>query len=177
MKMEIKKTIFKNLLEIKLKKYHDTRGSFVKIFNKSNSKKFTNNFYESYLSVSKKGSFRGLHAQAGKYAQDKLVYCIKGKMLDIAIDIRKKSKTYGKIYKKIINSKNSIAIFVPKGFVHGILALENQTTVVTYCSNPYNLKKEFGVKPDTLPMIMPKIKFLISQKDKKLPTFNEFIKK
>ena len=63
MKMEIKKTIFKSLLEIKFKKYQDTRGSFVKIFNKSNSKQFTNHCYESYLSISKKGSFRGLHAQ------------------------------------------------------------------------------------------------------------------
>ena len=175
--MEIKKTSFKNLLEIKFKKHLDSRGSIIKIFNKSNSKKFKNDCYESYISISKKGSVRGLHAQKGRHAQDKLVYCLKGKMLDVAVDARKKSKTYGKIYKKIINSKNSIAIFVPKGFVHGILALENQTTVVTYCSNPYNLKKEFGVKPDTLPMIMPKIKFLISQKDKKLPTFNEFIKK
>ena len=177
MKMEIKKTIFKSLLEIKFKKYQDTRGSFVKIFNKSNSKQFTNNCYESYLSISKKGSFRGLHAQAGRYAQDKLVYCVKGKILDIAVDIRKNFKTYGKIYKKTINSKDSIAIFVPKGFIHGIIALENQTIVVTYCSKPYNPKKEFGVKPDSLPMIMPKMKFLISQKDKKLPTFNEFIKK
>ena len=177
MKMEIKKTKFKNLLEIKFKKHQDFRGSFVKIFNKSNSKQFTNNCYESYLSISKKGSFRGLHAQAGRYAQDKLVYCVKGKILDIAVDIRKNFKTYGKIYKKTINSKDSIAIFVPKGFIHGIIALENQTIVVTYCSKPYNSKKECGIRPDSIPFSKPKIKLIISKKDKKLQTFNEFMKK
>ena len=175
--MEIKKTIFKNLLEIKFKKYQDSRGSFVKIFNKSNSKKFTNNCYESYLSISKKGSFRGLHAQAGRYAQDKLVYCVKGKILDIAVDIRKNLKTYGKIYKKIINSKKSVALFIPEGFIHGIIALEHLTTVITYCSKPYNFKYEYGVRMDSLPIKKPKIKFYISKKDKKLPTFNQFLEK
>lgn len=175
--MEIKKTVFKNLLEIKLKKYQDLRGSFVKIFNKSNSKKFKNNCHESYLSVSKKGSFRGLHAQTGKHAQDKIIYCAMGKILDVAVDLRKQSKTYGKIYKKRINSKDSIAIFIPKGFVHGIIALENQTIVVTYCSKPYNPSKEYGIRLDSLSIGKLNVKYIISKKDKKLPTLNEFIKK
>ena len=175
--MEIKKTVFKNLLEIKLKKYQDLRGSFIKIFNKSNSKKFKNNCHESYLSISKKGSFRGLHAQTGKYAQDKIIYCAMGKIIDVAVDLRKQSKTYGKIYKKKINSKDSIAIFIPKGFVHGIIALENQTIVVTYCSKPYNPSKEYGVRLDSLPIGKLNVRSIISKKDKKLPTLNEFIKK
>ena len=175
--MEIKKTVFKNLLEIKLKKYQDLRGSFIKIFNKSNSKKFKNNCHESYLSISKKGSFRGLHAQTGKYAQDKIIYCAMGKIIDVAVDLRKQSKTYGKIYKKKINSKDSIAIFIPKGFVHGIIALENQTIVVTYCSKPYNPSKEYGIRLDSLSIGKLNVKYIISKKDKKLPTLNEFIKK
>jgi|TARA_B100000795_G_C22682720_1_gene392385 dTDP-4-dehydrorhamnose 3,5-epimerase len=175
--MEIKKTVFKNLLEIKFKKYQDLRGSFIKIFNKSNSKKFKNNCHESYLSISKKGSFRGLHAQTGKYAQDKIIYCAMGKIIDVAVDLRKQSKTYGKIYKKKINSKDSIAIFIPKGFVHGIIALENQTIVVTYCSKPYNPSKEYGVRLDSLPIGKLNVRSIISKKDKKLPTLNEFIKK
>ena len=175
--MEIKKTVFKNLLEIKFKKYQDLRGSFIKIFNKSNSKKFKNNCHESYLSISKKGSFRGLHAQTGKHAQDKIIYCAMGKILDVAVDLRKQSKTYGKIYKKKINSKDSIAIFIPKGFVHGIIALENQTIVVTYCSKPYNPSKEYGIRLDSLSIGKLNVKYIISKKDKKLPTLNEFIKK
>ena len=175
--MEIKKTDFKDLLEIKFKKHKDSRGSLIKIFNRSNSTKFKNQCYESYLSISKKGSIRGLHGQSGKYAQDKLVYCIRGELLEIALDIRKSSKTYGKIYKKKINSKNAISVFVPKGFLHGIVALEDQTTLVTYCSKPYNPTKEYGIRIDSININLPKIKLYSSKKDKKLPTLNEFLKK
>ena len=175
--MEIKKTIFKNLLEIKIKKHNDMRGSFIKIFNKANSKKFKNECYESYISESKKGVVRGLHAQSGKYAQDKLIYCIKGKLLDIAIDIRKNSKTFGKIYKKILDSKRSIVLFIPKGFMHGVVSLKNKTIVATYCSKKYNPNKEFGIKLDSIPISMPKLKLIFSKKDKKLPTYKLFIGK
>lgn len=175
--MEIKKTIFKNLLEIKIKKHNDIRGSFIKIFNKANSKKFKNECYESYISESKKGVVRGLHAQLGKYAQDKLIYCIKGKMLDIAIDIRKNSKTFGKVYKKILDSKKSIVLFIPKGFIHGIIALKNETITTTYCSKKYNPNNEIGIKLDSIPISMPKLKLIFSKKDVKLPTYKSFIDK
>ncbi|MDA7714071.1 dTDP-4-dehydrorhamnose 3,5-epimerase family protein [Candidatus Pelagibacter sp.] len=175
--MEIKKTIFKNLLEIKYIKHLDSRGSFVKIFNKLNNNKFNNECYESYVSTSHKGSSRGLHAQKGRYAQDKLIYCVQGKMLDVAVDVRRNSTTYGKIYKKKINSSSNIALFVPKGFMHGIIALENDTIIVTYCSKPYNPKSEYGVRLDSLFTKKTKIKLIISKKDTKLPTLNKFLKK
>lgn len=175
--MIVKKTLFKNLLEIKYKKHQDSRGSLVKIFNKLNNNRFKNKCYESYVSTSKKGSCRGLHAQKGRYDQDKLIYCINGKFLDIAVDARKRSKTYGKIYKKTINSNNNIALFIPKGFMHGMIALEEQTIIVAYCSKPYNSKTEYGVRIDSLPIKKTKIKFIISEKDKRLPTLNEFLKK
>ena len=177
MNMEIKKNIFNNLLEIKFKRHNDIRGSFIKIFNKANSKKFKNECYENYLTESKKGAVRGLHAQLGKYAQDKLIYCIKGKLLDIALDIRKNSKTFGKVYKKILDSKKPIALFIPKGFVHGIIALRNETMVTTYCSNKYNPSKEFGIRLDSIPIKLPKLKLIFSKKDKKLTVYNEYIKK
>ena len=175
--MKIKKTIFKNLLEIKYKKHIDSRGTLVKIFNKLNNNKFKNECYESYVSTSQKGSFRGLHAQKGKYAQDKLIYCAQGRILDVAIDVRKNSNTYGKIYKKIISSYNNIALFVPKGFMHGMIALENQTIIVMYCSKPYNSKSEYGVRLDDMFKNKKKLKLIISEKDKKLPTLKEFLKK
>ena len=174
--MEIKKTVFKDLLEIKFKKHNDIRGSFVKIFDKANSKKFKNECYENYITQSKKGAVRGLHAQLGKYAQDKLIYCIKGKLLDIALDIRKDSKTFGKVYKKILDSKKTIALFIPRVFAHGIIALKNETIVTTYCSKKYNPSKEFGIKLDSIPIKLPKQKLNFSKKDKKLPIYNEYIK-
>ena len=177
MNMEIKKNIFNNLLEIKFKRHNDIRGSFIKIFNKANSKKFKNECYENYLSQSKKGAVRGLHAQLGKYAQDKLIYCVKGKLLDIVIDIRKNSKTFGKVHKKILDSNKSIALFIPKGFMHGIIALKDETIVTTYCSKKYNPSKEFGIKLDSIPIKLPRLKLIFSKKDKKLPIYSEFIKK
>tara|TARA_B110001450_G_scaffold255041_1_gene281639 strand:- start:1294 stop:1827 length:534 start_codon:yes stop_codon:yes gene_type:complete len=175
--VKIKKTKFIGLLEIKFDIFSDKRGNFIKIFNKSNSKFFKNDCYESYINTSKKGVVRGLHGQLGKHSQDKLIYCIKGQIVDLALDLRKNSKTYGKLYKKKISAKDSTAIFIPKGFVHGIVALEKETIVVNYCSTPYNQSNEFGIRLDSLPVKFKNLKLIFSEKDKMLPTYNEFIKK
>ena len=142
--MKIISTRFKDLKIIRLNNLNDLRGSFIKLFEKKN---FFSHFkcIESYMSRSKKGSVRGLHAQKGKYSQEKIIFCIQGKVMDISIDLRKNSKTFGKIYKKILNSKKIDGLFIPKGFVHGLIALENNTTVINFCSNKYNPKKEFGI--------------------------------
>ena len=173
--MKIKKTKFKGLLEIKFDRHSDKRGNFIKIFNKNNSKFFTNTCYESYLSVSKKGVVRGLHGQRDKYSQDKLIYCIKGELLDLAVDVRKGSKTYGKLYKKKISSRDTTAILIPKGFVHGIISLKNDTIVINYCSMPYNKKKEFGIRLDSLPIKFKNIKLIVTKKDRMLPKYNNYI--
>ena len=94
-----------------LKKYQDRRGDIVKIFNKEN-KNIKIDCFESYISLSKKGAVRGLHGQQGKYTQEKLVYCIQGKALDLAIDLRKNSNIW-KVFKKI-SSNDNIAIFIQR---------------------------------------------------------------
>ena len=101
----------------------------------------------------------------------------KGKAIDLAIDMRTNSKTYGMIFKKNINSKNSTAILIPKGFVHGLLSLEKETIVVNFCSKPYNPKNEFGINFKSLNLKLPRMKYLISRKDKNLPHLNQVIKK
>ena len=177
--MEIKKTIFKNLLEIKIQKHNDMRGSFIKIFNKANSKKFKNECYESYISKSKKGVVRGLHTQSGKYAQDKLIYCIKGKLLDIAIDIRKNSKTFGKYYKVILSDKNNLGLYIPKGFAHAYYSYEKENIIYYKLNNYYQPKYEDGINvmDKKLNIKWPSKKFLISRKDKNLGTLEDFKKK
>ena len=174
--MIIKKTKFDGLLEIKFDIYSDIRGDFIKIFNKSNSKLFKNVCYESYINTSKKGVVRGLHGQLGRYSQDKLIYCIKGKLIDLAVDLRKNSKTFGKVYQKKISAKDAMAILIPKGFAHGIVTLENDTIIVNYCSTPYNQKKEFGINLESLNIKFKNLKLIISEKDKILPTYKEYIK-
>ena len=173
--MKIYSTKFKGLKIIKIKKFSDLRGSVIKVFNQN--KKYSKfNCFESYISFSKKGALRGLHGQLGSHSQEKLIYCLKGKAIDLAIDLRVKSKTYGMIFKKNINSKNSTAILIPKGFVHGLISLEKETIIVNFCSKPYNPKKEFGVNFKSLNIKFPKMKFLISKKDQRLPNLHQIKK-
>ena len=174
--MKIYSTKFKGLKIIKIKKFGDLRGNVIKVFNQN--KKYSKfNCFESYISFSKKGAIRGLHGQLGADSQEKLIYCLKGKAIDLAVDMRKNSKTHGMIFKKNINSKNSTAILIPKGFVHGLLSLEKETIVVNFCSKPYNPKKEFGINFKSLNIKLPKMKYLVSKKDKNLPSLSHFNKK
>ena len=174
--MIINSTKFKDLTVIKFKKLTDIRGEFIKVLNLKN-KLIKFKCYESYISTSKKGAVRGLHGQRGKFAQIKIIICTRGKFLDLAIDLRKKSKTYGKIFKKVISSKNSVGIFIPKGFVHGIIALENNSTIINFSSCEYSSAHEFGVNIKSLNVRLPRMSLLISNKDKKLPNLSEFLKK
>ncbi len=174
--MKINSTKFKDLKLIKLKKFSDLRGDVIKIFDKKN-KLLKFGCFESYISKSKKGTVRGLHGQIGKFSQAKLIICIKGKALDIAIDLRKKSKTYGKVFKRIINSKNLLAVYIPKGFVHGVIILENDTTIINLCSSAYNPKKEFGINIKSINLNIPKMKMYFSKKDKNLIELKNYIKK
>ena len=173
--MNIYSTKFKGLKIIKVKKFRDLRGKVIKVFNKK--KKYSKfNCFESYTSFSRKGAIRGLHGQKGKYSQEKLIYCLKGRAIDLAVDMREKSKTYGQIFKKTINSKSSNAIFIPKGFVHGLLALENETIIINFCSSSFNPRQEFGINFKSLNIDFPKLKLYVSKKDKKLPNLNKVLK-
>ena len=174
--MNINSTKFKDLKLLKFKKFSDLRGDVIKILNKKN-KSIKFRCHESYISSSKKGTIRGLHGQTGKFSQAKIIYCIKGKALDVAIDLRKNSKTFGKVFKKIISSKNLLGVLIPKGFVHGVVILENNTILINFCSSEYNPKKEFGINIKSINLKFPKMKLYISNKDKNLIELNKFIKK
>ena len=132
--MNINSTKFKDLKLLKFTKFSDLRGDVIKILNKKN-KSIKFRCHESYISSSKKGTIRGLHGQTGKFSQAKIIYCIKGKALDVAIDLRKNSKTFGKVFKKIISSKNLLGVLIPKGFVHGVVIMENDTILINFCSS------------------------------------------
>ena len=174
--MKIYSTKFKGLKIIKFQKFSDKRGDVIKVLNKK-KKSLKINCYESYISFSKKGAVRGLHGQLGDFSQDKLIFCIQGKALDIAVDLRKKSKTFGKIFKKKMSSQNISAILIPKGFAHGLIALENQTTVINFCSTKYLSSKEFGINIKSLNIKLPNLKLSISKKDKNLPSLKEYLNK
>lgn len=143
--MIIKKLNFKNVLLIKPKIFRDERGFFfenLKINSLEKVLKYKVNFIQENISISKKNTFRGMHFQIKPYEQAKLVTVLRGSIYDIIVDLNKKSKTYKK--KKIIklDSKKFNSVFVPRGYAHGFISLENDTLVKYNIDNIYNPKSE-----------------------------------
>ena len=158
--------------------FKDSRGKFFESFNDKLFKKLTGidvTFIQDNQSISKKGVLRGLHLQVGDFGQTKLVRVAQGKVLDVCVDLRKNSKTFGEYYSVILDSRKYQQLYIPKGFAHGFLALSN-TVIFNYkCDNYYNKSSEQGIiYNDTTLNIdwnYPKSKLLLSEKDKLLPTF------
>ena len=172
--MKIIKTKFKDLLIIKQKNNKDNRGSLREIFSKKFLKK---DFIFEYCTSSKANALRGFHFQH-KYQQAKYVNVIKGKILDVVIDLRKNSKTFGKSFKIILSEKNCLSLFIPKGFAHAYYSYEKINIIYYKLTDFYKPKYEGGINllDKTLKINWPKKKFKISKKDKKLKSFNEFRK-
>jgi dTDP-4-dehydrorhamnose 3,5-epimerase len=174
--MKIKKTNFKDLKIIEGKKFLDIRGCFREINKKKEIKKI--NFIFWCMSKSKKNVLRGLHLQI-KEPQDKFISVVKGKILDVVVDLRKNSKTFGKHFKIELSEKNCKSLFIPKGFAHGFLALDSEN-IIFYGNSKYRSKKnEVGIiwNDKDLSINWPKRKLLISSKDKKNISFKDFKKK
>ena len=145
--MNIIETPIKDLLIIEPKVWKDDRGYFFESYNQKAFKDagIDANFVQDNQSFSQKGALRGLHAQANPYAQGKLVRVIQGKVLDIAVDIRKNSPTYGEHFSLELNSENFKMFWVPPGFLHGFSTLEDNTIFSYKCTNLYQRDAEIGV--------------------------------
>lgn len=142
--MEVIETGLKGLVVIKPKVFADDRGYFFESYNKNT---FSNSglnleFVQDNQSLSQKGVLRGLHFQNPPHAQGKLVRVITGSVLDIAVDIRKNSATYGKWYGLELTEKNKWMLYIPEGFAHGFLTLEDNTIFSYKCTNIYNKQSE-----------------------------------
>ena len=124
--MKIIKTKLKDLFILKGKIFYDQRGFLREAYKKKIIKK---NLIFAIISKSKKNVLRGLHMQK-KSPQDKYILVLKGKILDVVVDARKNSKTYGKHYKIVLSDKNGKSFFIPKGFLHGFLGLEKENIVL-----------------------------------------------
>lgn len=134
----------------KLKKKFDKRGSFSKLLSNINNKKILKNEKISEVSVSsnkKIGTVRGLHYQSGKYAETKIIYCLQGKILDISININKKSKFFKKVYKFTLNDKSKNFLVIPKNYAHGFQTLKKNTILLYLTSKPFNKKFERTINP------------------------------
>ena len=178
-------TKIKNLLLIEPKIFEDSRGFFMESYNYNTFKELgiENIFVQDNHSKSLKGVLRGLHFQKDEYAQTKLVYVLRGAVLDVTVDLRKNSETFGKYEAVELNEKNKKMLFIPKGFAHGFLTLEDDTEFVYKCDNFYNPKSEVGLIWNDLDLNidwnlkkynMKEEELIISEKDKKNITFKEY---
>ena len=172
--MKIINTKFKDLKIIKHNSFKDKRG-FLRVTH--DQKKINKKFIFEYCTTSKKNSLRGFHFQR-KYQQAKYVTVLKGKILDCVIDLRNKSKTFGKIFKIILSSKNNLALYIPEGFAHAYYSFEKENIIYYKLTNYYNPKFESGINSldKHLKIKWPSGAKILSKKDKKLITFKEFKK-
>ncbi|TGV03855.1 dTDP-4-dehydrorhamnose 3,5-epimerase [Flavivirga rizhaonensis] len=162
--------------------FEDERGFFFESFNKKIFEAKTGitvNFVQDNQSKSLRGVLRGMHFQTGEYAQAKLIQVIKGKVLDVCVDIRKKSPTFGKSFSVILDDIEHKQVYIPKGFAHGFLVLEDDTIFSYKCDNFYNKESESGIlyndKDLNIEWDYPPDELIISEKDKQLSSFKDFV--
>ena len=170
--MKIIKTKFEGLQIIKQVSYKDKRG-FLRVTH--NEKIIKKKFKFEYCTTSKKNSLRGFHFQH-KFQQAKYVNVIKGKILDCVIDLRKKSKTFGKYFKIVLSDRNNLSLYIPEGFAHAYFSYEKENIIYYKLNNYYHPKFEDGINPldKKLKIKWPNNVLLISTKDKKLGNLQDF---
>jgi len=140
--MNIKKTKFKNLLITNSIVHKDRRGTFREVFKNNLFKKIK--FVFNCTSTSKKNVLRGLHLQT-KYPQGKYVTVLKGEIYDVALDLRKKSKTFGKVFAINLSDKNGNSIYIPEGFAHGFIGLKKENIISYNCTQYRSKNNEIGI--------------------------------
>ena len=166
------KTKFKGLFIFNNKIFKDKRGHFKELIKE---KKLNKKFPFTVMSFSKKNVIRGLHIQTPQ-PQGKFISVLKGKIFDVSVDMRKKSKTFGKYYSCILSEKNSKSVYVPPGFAHGFCALEKENYIIYSCTKYRSANTEVGIKYNDkdLKIKWPIKKPILSQKDKKNQEFKNF---
>jgi len=160
------------------KTWYDQRGYFVETYNASALPEELKNveFVQDNEAKSTRGVLRGLHYQLAPFAQAKLVRCISGEVLDVIVDIRPESSTYGRHLSVILNEINKKQLFVPKGFAHGYEVLSDTAIFAYKCDQYYNPEKEGGIRYDDpalgIKWVLPPDQILVSEKDLKWPSFS-----
>jgi len=173
--MKINKTFIEDLLIIDPQLFKDERGFFYESYNKNNLD-INIVFVQDNESKSYKGVIRGLHFQAPPFEQTKLVRCVSGNILDVAVDLRTNSKTYGKSFSIELSSENNKQLFIPKGFAHGFQVLSEIAIVNYKVDNYYNPKSDSGLIWNDKDLSIDwnlDIKPILSDKDLKLISFKD----
>ena len=180
--MKVTETDLEGSFIIEPQIFGDERGYFFETFNKEKFQKLTNleiDFLQDNEAFSNKGTLRGLHFQKGKFAQAKLVRVVKGKVLDVVVDLRPESNSFGKHFSIILSGENKKQFFVPRGFAHGYSVLEDNTIFCYKCDNYYHPEAEDGLifndKDLNIDWKIPAENIILSEKDARLLNFKDFI--
>lgn len=177
--MMVTETKLEGCFIIEPKVFNDERGYFLesfnqKVFNELIGEKIR--FVQDNESLSSKGVLRGLHYQKGEHAQAKLVRVVKGKVLDVCVDIRKNSPTFGQYVSVELSEENKKQLFIPRGFAHGFVVLSDKALFSYKCDNFYNKESESGIIFNDIDLninwVLPEEDLIISEKDKNLPALN-----
>ena len=176
--MNIVATEFNDLYVLEYNSFKDNRGEFVKTIHKDAfiENKLEWNFAESFYSVSHKNVFRGMHFQYSPNDHEKLVYVVKGAILDVVLDLRFESETYGKYFTVELTDRNRKGIYIGKGFAHGFLSLEEDTVVEYHTTTVQSKECEGGVKWNSFGFEMPIEDPIISERDNLFSPFDKDFK-
>lgn len=177
--MTVLPTAIKDVIIIEPVVFQDERGVFFESFQQEKFNELIGQqltFVQENESISKKGVVRGLHFQTPPHAQGKLVRVVKGSVLDVAVDIRKDSLTYGKYISVVLSSENRKQLWIPAGFAHGFVALEDDTVFQYKCTNYYNKASEDALlwNDKTLAIDWKVDQPILSPKDEIASTFDQF---
>lgn len=182
--MQIEETKLKGCYILEPRKLCDSRGYFFESFNACVFNKLTGTdtvFVQDNQSFSTRGVLRGLHAQMGAHAQAKLVRVLSGEVLDVAVDVRPESKTFGQHIALHLSAENNRQLFIPRGFLHGFIVLSDTATFFYKCDNFYNKESECGINPLDIELkidwLLPKPDLILSEKDQNAMSFRNFIDK
>lgn len=180
--MEITPSPLRDCFVLTPRVFEDERGHFCETFNKKVFERevgLSVDFVQDNQSVSSRGVLRGLHFQKGEMAQAKLVRVIEGSVLDVVVDLRKNSDTFGKHFAIELDEKNNKQLFVPRGFAHGFITLSNRSVFSYKCDNFYDKESEAGIIYNDATLAidwhLEKEALIISEKDLQLPTYAEVI--
>jgi len=176
--MQVNSTSFEGLLVLEPKVFGDERGYFFESYNAATFKKnnLDFNWIQDNQSSSTYGVLRGLHFQKPPYAQTKLIRVLRGEILDVVVDMRHASPSFGKSYTIILSSDNQLQLLIPKGFAHGFSVLSERADVLYKCDSLYNKESESGVLYNdpalAIDWQIPEDKMIVSAKDLVLPAFD-----
>jgi dTDP-4-dehydrorhamnose 3,5-epimerase len=168
---------FSDVKKIYFHNHNDVRGSFIKVYENKEFQKVMPTVDEIYLSTSQKNVIRGIHFQSTPHQLTKVITCLSGSIVDLFIDLRKNSDTYGSFEILKLSESDEFSILIPKGFGHGFSVTTDSATLLYYQQGCYDIKFEGGIHPLSLDVDWGISESIISERDSKLPAFEQLDEK